>query len=216
VAAAKKLVFGVVGIDSLAGPSEIMIIADDSAHASWVASDLLAQAEHSGDASAVLVTDSERLAAAVAAELTRQAATLPRCEMIRASLAQYGAIVMVTDMAAACELVNDLAPEHLEIICRNDEQVASMIRHAGAIFLGDHTPEAAGDYLAGPNHVLPTSGAARFASALGVYDFQKRTSILKFTPEALGTTAPMIAALARSEGLEGHARSALMRLTESN
>lgn len=216
VAAAKKLVFGVVGIDSIAGPTEVMILADDTARASYVASDLLAQSEHGEDASAVLVTTDERLAADVVAELAKQAPALPRLSMIERSLGRYGAIFVVDDMDEACALVNELAPEHLEIVCRDEERVASQIRHAGAIFLGDQTPEATGDYLAGPNHVLPTSGAARFSSALGVYDFLKRTSILRFTSEELRQTAPMIAALARAEGLEGHARSALIRLEGEN
>lgn len=212
VAAAKKLVFGVVGIDSIAGPSEVVVIADDTGRARYIASDLLAQAEHSEDASAVLITTNERLAAEVAAELTSQAASLPRVEVIERSLAQNGAIIIAGDMDEACALANELAPEHLEIVCREDERIAGQIRHAGAIFFGDQTPEAAGDYLAGPNHVLPTSGAARFSSALGVYDFLKRTSILRFTSNELAQTAPMIATLARAEGLEAHARSALIRL----
>jgi histidinol dehydrogenase len=216
VAAAKKLVFGVVGIDSMAGPTEVVVIADDTARASYIASDLLAQSEHSEDASAVLVTTSERLAAEVATELTTQAQALPRLRVIEKSLAQYGGIIIVDDMDEACVLVNELAPEHLEIVCRDEGRIASQVRHAGAIFFGDQTPEATGDYLAGPNHVLPTSGAARFSSALGVYDFLKRTSILKFTSTELRHTAPMIAALARAEGLEAHARSALIRLEGEN
>lgn len=212
VAAAKKLVFGVVGIDSIAGPTEVVILADDTARAVYVASDLLAQSEHSDDASAVLVTTSERLATEVGVALRSQAQSLPRIGMIEGSLGRYGAILVVEDMDEACEIVNDLAPEHLEIVCRDEEQIASRVRHAGAIFFGDQTPEAAGDYLAGPNHVLPTSGTARFSSALGVYDFLKRTSILKFTSDELQQTAPMIATLARAEGLEAHARSALLRL----
>jgi histidinol dehydrogenase len=212
VAAAKKLVFGVVGIDSIAGPSEVVVVADDTAQASYVASDLLAQSEHSEDASAVLVTTSKQLADEVAAELTTQARDLPRLAVIEKSLAHYGAIMVVGDMDEACALVNELAPEHLEIVCRDEERIASLVRHAGAMFFGDHTPEATGDYLAGPNHVLPTSGAARFSSALGVYDFLKRTSILRYTPAELRKTAPMIAAIARAEGLEAHARSALIRL----
>lgn len=214
VAAAKKLVFGVVGIDSIAGPSEVVIIADDSAYASFVASDLLAQAEHSEDASAVLVTISERLAAEVATELEYQARELGRIRVIEKSLAQYGAIIIVADLDEACALVNDLASEHLEIMSRDDEEIASCVRHAGAIFFGNQTPEAVGDYLAGPNHVLPTGGAARFSSALGVYDFLKRTSLLKFSAAELARTAPMIATLARAEGLDAHARSALIRLEE--
>jgi histidinol dehydrogenase len=216
VAAAKKLVFGVVGIDSIAGPTEIVIIADDAARASYIASDLLAQSEHNEDASAVLVTTSERLAAEVVVEVTAQAQALPRLGVIERSLASYGAIFVVGNIDEACALVNELAPEHLEIICRDEERIASQVRHAGAIFFGDQTPEATGDYLAGPNHVLPTSGAARFSSALGVYDFLKRTSILKFTANELKHTAPMIATLARAEGLEGHARSALIRLEGEN
>jgi len=216
VAAAKKLVFGVVGIDSIAGPSEVVVIADDTARASYVAADLLAQAEHSEDASAMLVTTSERLAAEVAAEVTAQAQSLPRLRVIERSLGQYGAIIVVADMDEACALVNQLAPEHLEIISREEDRIASQVRCAGAIFFGDQTPEATGDYLAGPNHVLPTSGAARFSSALGVYDFLKRTSILRFTSAELRQTAPMITALARAEGLEAHARSALMRLEGEN
>lgn len=216
VAAAKKLVFGVVGIDSIAGPTEVVIIADDTARASYIASDLLAQSEHSEDASAVLVTTSERLAAEVGNELTIQTQALPRISLIERSLARYGAIIVVGDMNEACDLVNELAPEHLEIVCHDEDRVASQVRHAGAIFFGDQTPEATGDYLAGPNHVLPTSGAARFSSALGVYDFLKRTSILRFTSSELRRTASMIATLARAEGLEAHARSALIRLEEEN
>lgn len=216
VAAAKKLVFGVVGIDSIAGPTEVVVIADDTARASYIASDLLAQSEHSEDASAVLVTTSERLAAEVLTELTDQAQALPRVSVIERSLARYGAIFVVGDMDEACALVNELAPEHLEIVCRDEDRISSQVRHAGAILFGDQTPEATGDYLAGPNHVLPTSGAARFSSGLGVYDFLKRTSILKFTSSELRHTAPMIAALARAEGLEGHARSALIRLEGEN
>jgi len=216
VAAAKKLVFGVVGIDSIAGPTEVVVVADETARASFVASDLLAQSEHSADASAVLVTTSERLAAEVLVELRTQAQALPRVAVIEQSLLRYGAVLVVPDMDEACAIVNELAPEHLEIVCRDEEQVASRIRHAGAIFFGDQTPEAVGDYLAGPNHVLPTSGAARFSSALGVYDFLKKTSILKFTPNELNQTAGMIATLARAEGLEAHARSTLLRLEEKN
>ena len=212
VAAAKKLVFGAVGIDSIAGPSEIAIIADESARADFLAADLLAQAEHDEDASAVLVTTGESLAVAVKAEVTRQARKLSRCSVIERSLAQYGAIIVVEDMQEACEVVNELAPEHLEIIARDEEAIARSVCHAGAIFLGAHTPEAVGDYFAGPNHVLPTSGAARFSSALGVYDFVKRTSILKYTPAELNRTAHAIAVLAQAEGLDAHARSALIRL----
>ena len=214
VAAAKKLVFGVVGIDSIAGPSEVVIIADDSARADFVAADLLAQAEHAEDASAILLTTSEDLARGTAAEVTRQAALLPRRAIIEQSLAAYGAIVLVPGLEEACAIANELAPEHLELMTNDDEGVAMQIREAGAIFFGPNTPEAVGDYFAGPNHVLPTGGAARFSSALGVYDFVKRTSLLSYSSEAIRRSASRIAALAAVEGLDAHARSALIRLEE--
>jgi histidinol dehydrogenase len=181
VAAAKKLVFGVVGIDAIAGPTEVVIVADETARAEFVAADLLAQAEHGEDASAVLITNSESLASSVAEEVERQAESLPRCEIVRASLRDYGAILVVETLDEACALVNELAPEHVEIVTSDDEKIAEKIRHAGAIFFGSYTPEAVGDYLAGPNHVLPTSRTARFSSALGVYDFVKRTSFLRYS-----------------------------------
>jgi histidinol dehydrogenase len=212
VAAAKKLVFGAVGIDSIAGPSEVVIIADGSARADFVAADLLAQAEHAEDASAILLTTSEDLARGTAAEMKRQAALLPRRAIIEQSLARYGAIVLVAGLDEACALANDLAPEHLELMTNDDEGVAGQIREAGAIFFGPNTPEAVGDYFAGPNHVLPTGGAARFSSALGVYDFVKRTSLLRYSNEAIKRSAASIAALAAVEGLDAHARSALIRL----
>ena len=212
VAAAKKLVFGAVGIDSIAGPSEVVIIADDMARSEFVAADLLAQAEHGEDASAVLVTTSERLANEVAAQLSRQAELLPRRGVVEKSLAQYGVILIVADLDEACSLVNELAPEHLEIVTRDNDAVAARILHAGAIFFGPYTPEVVGDYFAGPNHVLPTAGAARFSSALGVHDFVKRTSVLRYSREALTHSAEKIAALAKAEGLDAHARSAVIRL----
>lgn len=212
VAAAKKLVFGVVGIDSIAGPSEVVIIADDSARADLVAADLLAQAEHAEDASAILLTTSERLAAETAAELKRQAASLPRRAIVEQSLKRYGAIILVSDLDGACAIANELAPEHLELMTNDDEGLAERIRDAGAIFFGPNTPEAVGDYFAGPNHVLPTGGAARFSSALGVYDFVKRTSLLRYSAEAIRRSAEKVASLAAVEGLDAHARSALIRL----
>jgi len=212
VAAAKKLVFGAVGIDSIAGPSEVVIIADDSARADFVGADLLAQAEHAEDASAILLTTSEDLARSTAAEVTHQAALLPRRAIVAQSLAHYGAIVLVADLEEACAIANELAPEHLELMTNDDEKVASQIREAGAIFFGPNTPEAVGDYFAGPNHVLPTGRAARFSSALGVYDFVKRTSLLRYSSEAIKRSAGMIAALAAVEGLDAHARSALIRV----
>lgn len=211
VAAAKKLVFGTVGIDSIAGPSEVVIIADEAARADFIAADLLAQSEHAEDASAILITTSEVLAHAVAGEVARQTESLTRRSIIEQSLARGGAIIVVDSVAEACALVNELAPEHLEIMTRGDEAVAANIRHAGAIFFGSYTPEAVGDYFAGPNHVLPTGGAARFSSALGVYDFVKRTSMLRYSREELTHSAEKIAALAESEGLSAHARSALIR-----
>ena len=214
VAAAKKLVFGAVGIDSIAGPSEVVIIADESARPDFVAADLLAQAEHAEDASALLLTTSEELANRTLTELTRQASSLRRRDIFEQSLAQFGAIVLVADLNEACELANELAPEHLELMTKNDEGCAAKIHEAGAIFFGAHTPEAVGDYLAGPNHVLPTGRAARFSSALGVYDFVKRTSLLRYSSEAIKHSAGRIAALAAVEGLDAHARSAMIRLEQ--
>jgi histidinol dehydrogenase len=214
VAAAKKVVFGAVGIDSIAGPSEVVVLADETARADLVAADLLAQAEHDEEASAILITTSERLAGEVVEQLSGQTRGLARRAVIESSLAEFGAIIIVEDMEEACALVNRLAPEHLEIVARDEDEIASRVRHAGAIFLGAHTPEAVGDYFAGPNHVLPTGGSARFSSALGVYDFVRRTSILRYSQEELARTAHYIATLARSEGLEAHARSALLRLEE--
>jgi histidinol dehydrogenase len=216
VAAAKKLVFGIVGIDSIAGPSEVVIVADEAARADFIAADLLAQAEHGEDASAVLITTSETLAVAVAAEVERQARNLSRFALAEKSLAEFGAIIVIDNLEEACALVNELAPEHVEIMTRDADAVAARVRHAGAIFLGEHTPEAVGDYFAGPNHVLPTGGAARFSSALGVYDFVKRTSILRYSSAELARTAHLIAALSHAEGLDAHARSALIRLENSS
>jgi histidinol dehydrogenase len=214
VAAAKKLVFGAVGIDSVAGPSEVVVLADETARADFVAADLLAQAEHGEDASAILVTTDFGLAERVAAEVARQAAALPRKSIVARSLADFGAAFVVPTLEAACELVNELAPEHLEIVTRRPDEAAALVRHAGAIFFGAHTPEAVGDYFAGPNHVLPTGGASRFSSALGVHNYQRRTSVIRYTREELTRTAPLIAALARAEGLDAHARSALIRLED--
>ena len=211
VAAAKKLTFGVVGIDAIAGPTEVVIVADETARPEFIAADLLAQAEHGEDASAILITTSESLANAVAEEVERQVATLPRREIATASLREYGAIVVVENLDFACGIVDEIAPEHLQIVTRDDEAVAAKIKHAGAIFFGEYTPEAVGDYLAGPNHVLPTGRTARFSSALGVYDFVKRTSLLRYSQAAFREVAQSVAVLAEAEGLGGHARSALIR-----
>ena len=215
VAAAKKLVFGTVGIDSIAGPTEVVIIADDSARSDFVAADLLAQAEHGEDASAVLITTSQKLAESVVVEVNRQAESLSRRAIIKQSLADYGSIVIVDDWAEACAIVNQLAPEHLEIVTNEDDAIAEQVRHAGAIFFGSYTPEAVGDYLAGPNHVLPTGRTARFSSALGVYDFVKRTSMLRYSREQLERSAETISVLAEAEGLDAHQHSVLVRLTKS-
>jgi histidinol dehydrogenase len=211
VAAAKKLVFGVVGIDAIAGPTEIVIVADENARADFIAADLLAQAEHGEDASAILITNSERLANDVARELESQLESLPRRGIIESSLKEYGAIVLVETLNEACEIVNELAPEHVEIVTHDDDVIAAQIRHAGAIFFGAYTPEAVGDYIAGPNHILPTGRTARFSSALGVYDFVKRTSLLRYSEEAFANVADSVAVLAECEGLDGHARSATKR-----
>jgi len=211
VAAAKKLVFGVVGIDSIAGPSEVVIVADESARADFIAADLLAQSEHGEDASAVLITTSETLAKDVVAEVVEQSSTLPRRTIVEESLSNYGAILVVADLTDACGIVNELAPEHLQLLTSDNNQFAQKIKHAGAIFLGEYSPEAVGDYFAGPNHVLPTGRTARFSSALGVYDFVKRTSLIGYSKTAMTAAADTIAALAEAEGLQAHARSALIR-----
>src|SRR5687767_8405780 len=211
VAAAKKLVFGVVGIDAIAGPSEVVIIADDTARADFVAADLLAQAEHGEDAAAILMTTSYELAREVDHEVQRQLETLPRRSIAEASLKNYGAIIIVDTIDDACAIANWIAPEHLQLVTNDDDAAAAEIRHAGAIFFGEHTPEAVGDYLAGPNHVLPTGRTARFSSALGVYDFVKRTSLLRYSSGAFSKVSDSIAVLAECEGLAAHARSASIR-----
>ncbi len=211
VAAAKKLVYGAVDIDSIAGPSEIVVIADATARPDYVAADLLSQAEHSVDAAAILVTDSELLAEGVRAELIRQTRTLSRAAIIEKSLADFGALIVVDSLEDGCALVNRLAPEHVEVITADSEETASRISNAGAIFIGPYSPESVGDYFAGTNHVLPTGGTARFSSALGVYDFLKRTSIVRYTREELLRTAHSIERLALAEGFEAHARAATIR-----
>ncbi len=213
VAAAKRRVFGQVGIDMIAGPSEVVVVADSSADPEHVAADLLAQAEHDAVAQSILVTDDPGLADAVAAAVERQLAALPRRAIAEASWRHYGAIVLVPDLDAAVPLVDRLAPEHLEIMARNGDALAGRIRDAGAIFLGPHTPEAIGDYVGGSNHVLPTARSARFASGLGVLDFMKRTSVLRCDAAALAALGPAAVALGEAEGLDAHARSVAMRLS---
>jgi histidinol dehydrogenase len=212
VAGAKRRVFGQVGIDMIAGPSEVVVLADGSAPPEWIAADLLAQAEHDPAAQSILVTDSSALAEAVEAAVQSQLATLPRAEIARASWDQFGAVILVESLELAVPLVDHLAPEHLEIATEQPERLAARIRNAGSIFLGGHTPEAIGDYVGGPNHVLPTARSARFSSGLGVLDFMKRTSILKCDPGSLRALGPAAIALGRAEGLEGHARSVAIRL----
>ena len=211
VAVAKRLVFGKVGIDMIAGPSEVLILADKSGNPDWIAADLLAQAEHDASAQSILITDDDALAAAVEKSVESQLKTLPRAPVASASWRDFGAIIKVGKLDDAVPLVDAVAPEHLEIECDDAEGLAGRIRNAGAIFLGAHTPEAIGDYVGGSNHVLPTARSARFSSGLGVLDFMKRTSILKCGPEQLRTLGPAAIALGEAEGLDAHARSVAMR-----
>jgi histidinol dehydrogenase len=214
VATAKRLVFGLVGIDMVAGPSEVLVVADETAPASWVAADLLAQAEHDPRAAAICATPSPALAEAVRAEVERQLALLPRRQIAERAVGEYGAVIQVADLSAAVGLANAIAPEHLELVVADPWALLPAVRHAGAVFLGRHTPEVAGDYLAGPNHVLPTGGTARFSSPLSVDDFQTRSSLLSLTPAALARWKEPIARLAALEGLEAHARSITIRMEE--
>jgi histidinol dehydrogenase len=211
VAAAKRLVFGKVGIDMIAGPSEVLILADKSGHPDWIAADLLAQAEHDASAQSILITDDAALADKVEKAVDAQLASLPRASIAGASWRDFGAVIMVGELDEAVPLVDAIAPEHLEIASEDAERLAGRIRNAGAIFLGPHTPEAIGDYVAGANHVLPTARSARFSSGLGVLDFMKRTSILKCGPDQLRALGPAAVALGEAEGLEAHARSVMMR-----
>jgi histidinol dehydrogenase len=212
VAAAKRRVFGRVGIDMVAGPSEVLVIADASAHADWVAMDLFSQAEHDEIAQAILLTPDARLLEAVRASMRRQVEAMPRRAIIEAALGARGALIRVRDLDEAARLANRIAPEHLELAVDDPEALLPKIRHAGAIFLGHHASESLGDYCAGPNHVLPTSRTARFSSALGVYDFQKRSSLIAVSKAGAQSLGPVAATLARAEGLEAHARSAEWRL----
>ena len=211
VALAKKSVYGQVNIDSVAGPSEILVIADDTANPVYVAADMLSQAEHDEMASAMLVTDSQTLAEAVQKELQRQTALLPRKEIIEKSLKNYGLIVIAKDMQQACALGNIIAPEHMEICTKEPFSLLPKIKNAGAIFLGEYTPEPLGDYMAGPNHVLPTGGTARFFSPLSIDDFIKKSSILSFSKEALLELAEDIVTFAQAEGLTAHANAVKVR-----
>jgi histidinol dehydrogenase len=212
VAEAKRQVVGQVGIDMVAGPTELLIIADETADPIRVAVDMVAQAEHDEDAASWCVTTSEPLAAALPAALDRVLAAAPRAGVARASLERNGLVIVVPEMRDAVEVANLRAPEHLEILAVGADRLAADVRHAGAIFLGDDSPEPVGDYLAGPSHVLPTSGTARYASPLGVYDFVKRTSIIRYSRERLLHDAERIIAFAEAEGLAGHADAVRVRL----
>jgi histidinol dehydrogenase len=212
VAAAKRIVFGKVGIDMIAGPSEVLVLADGTANPDWIAADLLAQAEHDVSAQAILITDDESLADAVERAIEEQLKQLSRGKVAAASWRDFGAILLVRNLDEALPLVDAVAPEHLEVVAAEGEGLASRIRNAGAIFIGGHTPEAIGDYVAGSNHVLPTARSARFSSGLGVVDFMKRTSILKCGPEQLRALADAAITLGNAEGLEAHARSVAIRL----
>lgn len=214
VALAKREVYGIVDIDSIAGPSEIAVLADKQANPVYVAADLLSQAEHDEMASAVLVTDSMELAQAVSIEVERQLQELPRYPIARASIEQYGAIVVVQDLQEGVKFVNRMAPEHLEIMTEEPMEWLGLIENAGAIFLGAYSSEPVGDYFAGPNHIIPTNGAARFSSPVDVDMFMKKSSLIRYSKEALLTNGAAIMELARREGLEGHARAIEVRLRE--
>ena len=212
VAAAKRLVFGKVGIDMIAGPSEVLVIADDTGNADWIAADLLAQAEHDESAQSILITDSPRLADEVARAVDAQLRTLPRQAIAGASWRDFGAIIQVQNLKQAVPLADAIAAEHLEIMTKDADGLAAQIRNAGAIFLGAHTPEAIGDYVGGSNHVLPTARSVRFSSGLGVLDFMKRTSILKCGPDQLRALGGAAMTLGKAEGLDAHSRSVGLRL----
>ena len=212
VAAAKRQVYGTVGIDSIAGPSEVLVIADAGNDPEWIAADLLAQAEHDSAAQSILMTDDPVFADAVEQAVERQLAELPRREIAAPSWRDFGAIIVLDSLHAAPPLADRIAAEHLEIATRDAEGLTDKINNAGAIFIGAHTPEVIGDYVAGTNHVLPTARSARFSAGLGVLDFLKRTSILKLDAGALEALGPSAMTLARSEGLEGHRRSVEVRM----
>ncbi len=214
VTLAKKILAGTIGIDMIAGPSEILVIADESARPVFVAADLLSQAEHDVLSSAILITDSQKLAKEAVREITGQLANLPRAEIAKESLTKYGAVIVAQNMGVAIELANRIAPEHLELQIKDPFEVLGKIRNAGAVFLGNYTPEPVGDYMAGPNHVLPTAGTARFASALSVDNFIKKTSLIQYTQKAFKREAPDIIRLAEVEGLGAHAGSIKVRLSK--
>ena len=208
VAAAKRVVFGQVGIDSIAGPSEIVVISDGDSDPRWIAMDLFSQAEHDEDAQSVLISPDADFLARVSAAMDERVSDLPRAAIVRESIGNRGALIKVRSLEEAVDVSNRIAPEHLELAVNEPRALLDRVRHAGAIFLGRHTPEAFGDYCAGPNHVLPTSRAARFSNPLGVYEFQKRTSLIECTPDGARTLARIAGPLADAEGLQAHAASA--------
>jgi histidinol dehydrogenase len=212
VSAAKQLVHGVVGVDAMAGPSEVVVLADEQARPSWVAADLVAQAEHGPDTASIAIVGDLPLAEAIQAEVESQVARLPRAETARVALDRYGAIFHCVSVESACRLINILAPEHLQLLTVDAEALLPRLRHAGAIFLGHYSPQAVGNYLAGPSCVLPTSGASRFSSPLGLHDFVKRTHVIRWTASRLAHHAGDIVRMARAEGCEGHAESVQIRL----
>jgi histidinol dehydrogenase len=212
VATAKRMVYGLVDIDMIAGPSEIVVVCDGQTDPAWIAMDLFSQAEHDEHAQAILISPDEPYLLRVQEEMARQFSTLERAPIIRASIELRGALIAVRDLEEAVALVNEIAPEHLELSVERPRELAARVRHAGAIFMGRHTAEAVGDYCAGPNHVLPTAGTARFSSPLGVYDFQKRSSLIECSPEASSALGRVASVLARGEGLTAHARSAEFRI----
>ncbi|MFQ6722163.1 histidinol dehydrogenase, partial [Bordetella pertussis] len=212
VAAAKRRVFGTVGIDMIAGPSEILVICDGKTPADWIAMDLFSQAEHDELAQSILLCPDAAFLAEVEAAIERLLPGMPRADILRVSLANRGALILVRDLEEACAIANDIAPEHLEISTEQPQRWTALIRHAGAIFMGRYSSEALGDYCAGPNHVLPTSRTARFSSPLGVYDFQKRSSLIQVSREGAQTLGRIAAELALGEGLQAHAASAQYRL----
>ena len=212
VATAKKMVFGTCGIDMIAGPSEILIIADETANPAYVAADLLSQAEHDKLASSILLTTSKEIAQMVSQEVAQQLSKLPRAQTAAESLEKYGAIIVTDTIEDAVEISNNIAPEHLEVCTKNPFDLLSKIKNAGAIFLGNYSPEPLGDYFAGPNHTLPTSGTARFFSPLGVYDFIKRQSIISYSRDAFESAASDVAAFAQSEGLTAHEQAIRIRV----
>lgn len=216
VARAKKWVYGDVAIDMIAGPSEICVVADEQAPANYVAADLLSQAEHDESASAICVTTSEKLAKEIQKEVMKQTAQLERKAIIEPSVEQNGKIIVAKTLAEAFDVVNEIAPEHLELMINNATEYISSVKHAGAIFIGNYSPEPLGDYFAGPNHTLPTNGTARFASPLGVYDFVKKSSIIRYSEKALQASSEQITTLANIEGLTAHAKSIQIRKDESN